>query len=110
MEPIVIVAICALLGAIGGLFHWLMPDPQGISRDDSIRRVIIGLVAGVLFGSPGMLGAWAMDNTTVVGMTALMGAAIATMAEGYVGVDLAAMVKNRKAASSPAPAEQKKDG
>lgn len=101
MDMTTIVAISGLLGALGGLFHWLTPDPAGISKADSIRRIVLGAIAGAILGSPTLYGVFLMDNATTTGMVALITAAGGVMAMGYGGIEIKNLITAKKPEEKP---------
>ena len=76
--------IAALLGGLGGVLHWVLPD-EGVKQawDSLWLRVFLGLIAGVLVGLVTLYPA--LNSADIVLMVS--GAAL-VLGTGYAGLDV----------------------
>ena len=90
MELLIAAGIAALLGAVGGVIHLILPESNPSPANAYYKRIAAGAIAGAVVGVLPMQAALdaASDPLTV----AAVGTIIAT---GYAGLDVVREIVNR---------------
>lgn len=85
MENWMMIAIGVGLGALGGMIHWFLPEAEKVPLMQKVGRMVVGGVAGLFFGSAGLLMAL---NDGQRDLIVLLPLAVPAIATGYFGLDV----------------------